>query len=172
MQLTTVLVSTQLGDWQPSCACRVVKCLQAELKQCRGHTLDGTASVSKGIRALVLDVCGVLKHFDQVRCILRCHTLYVMPLFHSKHCMMRQYVRALQCFARMLQIGRSFALPQLPEELQEEFALVGAQLCGSTGRIRRSHVLQDLHTLSALYHVNVECVCPQMSFCYSKQTVH
>ena len=85
MQLTTVLFSTQLGDWQPSCACRVVKYLQAELKQCRGHTSDGTASVSKGIRALVLDVCGVLKHFDQVRCILRCHTLCVMPLFHSKH---------------------------------------------------------------------------------------
>lgn len=53
-----------------------------------------------------------------------------MLLDHLRQlCVVRRYLRASQRSARMLQIGRSFALPQLPEELQEEFALVGAQLC-------------------------------------------
>lgn len=71
-----MLVSTQLEDCQSSCTCRVVKHLQVELKQCRVHDSTRAASVSRGIRALVLDVCGVLKHFDQVRCILCCHVCH------------------------------------------------------------------------------------------------
>lgn len=48
--------------------CRIGKQLQSELRGCRG---DGTDGVSMGIAALVFDVCGVLKHFDQV-CLRHC----------------------------------------------------------------------------------------------------
>lgn len=72
---------------------------------------------------------------------------------------------------RMLQIGRSFALPQLPEELQEEFALVGMQLCNPTGKTRKCSVFEMLHNVSAL-SFNIESACLQMSFCCLKQTAH
>lgn len=62
---------------------RAGKQLQSELKDC---SMQGMDIVSKGVAALVFDVCRVLKRFDQV--------------------------------------GKTFSLPQLPEELQEEFALV------------------------------------------------
>jgi hypothetical protein len=52
------------------CIYRTVKQLQAEVKACSLCIANSACSVSTGITALVLDVCGVLKHFDQVRLVL------------------------------------------------------------------------------------------------------
>lgn len=99
-----------------------------------------------GIAALVFDVCGVLKRFDQVLALHPSLPLAELPpsawflysrlfkifgppssLAHRDSQTQRLFSMGLT-FVAHVQVGRPFALPQLPEELQEEFALVGESL--------------------------------------------
>lgn len=61
-------------------SCRIGKQLQSELRGCSLHSTDTMDRVSKGIAALVFDVCGVLKHFDQVPHVLRAVTAPSAPV--------------------------------------------------------------------------------------------